>query len=292
MSSKGPTVMPWRFSTSQSYFMFWPILRTVRSSGPASRAASASPIGIWPAMRPPPNSGIAAVLERDIGRASGLEGEGDAGESACMGSSEVVSVSRRRSRARVLRPARGSGGRDPDRLVSLDVEGQRGGGRRDLAGEERGRADPLLRPAQRPPAGRGRRRDRPRPSAWRRSRRRTAAPRQGTGSPFSGRRQVIASPPGMRRGSGSIARGRRRRFTTRRVSALNSRAFRKATSAFGSGFGTRSASTGTGSGASQSRVTSRFESRALSAFSIRVSRRFGCLISDAQARSVRDRRTP
>ena len=54
VSSTGATSMPWRFSTTQSYLMFWPTLRTERSSSSGFSRAITSPAGSWPGASPPP----------------------------------------------------------------------------------------------------------------------------------------------------------------------------------------------------------------------------------------------
>ena len=73
---------------------------------------------------------------------------------------------------------------------------------------------------------------------------------------------------------------------TRRVSAENSICLRNATSFLYSGSCTARSASGTSSFTLSSSVTSFFEMRAFSAFSISACRRFSCLISAARASSV------
>ena len=152
--------------------------------------------------------GIAAVLERDVGRAARLERERDADEVGLHGDRARSSRCRAATMpalARLARP-RVQAVEARDRLVGVDVEGLRGGGRRDLPAQDAGVPTPSC-------ARRGAASGRSRPAKGSASpvgvRAGLAEERRlaggGAGAALSGRRQVIASPPGRRRGSGSIA---------------------------------------------------------------------------------------
>ena len=101
-------------------------------------------------------------------------------------------------------------------------------------------------------------------------------------------------PPGQaaapaKRGSGSTEDGSMPQISAaRRVSVVSSIALKKAMSRLPSSCGVAKASSGVSTGTSRSKVTSCFEimMRLTISGSVSASRRFGCLISPARARSV------
>ena len=272
--------MPRTAKICSSNFRFCPILRTPRSSSSGLSAASASRFR---------RSGRARARRRTGRRRC---------RRLAMRERHVAGLVRRDRE-------RDAAQRRLHRVVAdrLDVD-------RDDAGVV-GARDPGFEPVDaraRSRSARGR--------SWRRAPLRAARPRAAaasTGDRRLGARRDAASavmPPPVSGRPGEVDGAARRRraarslcgdaavdgsiapastpanSATRRVSVVNSIAFRNAISRLWSGSCTARSASGTSSFTLSSSVTSPFEMRAFSALSISVWRRFSCLISPARASSV------